>query len=105
MFSLPTDGSQDTLHSSRNLKLAIQAAKGSLLPDGRNDDEFFQEASAVEKTKRVIFSEWPRLLQICPKKKQKRASSFKCDFCCKNMPRSIIRMLKLIEKNAQHRHF
>ena len=78
MLSLPTDGSQDTVHGSRNLKLAIQAADESLLPDGRNDDEFFQGTSAVvdgadrKDENGDIFSVAQTPANL-PKKKQKQA--------------------------------
>ena len=86
MLSLPTDGSQDTLHGSRNLKLAIQAADESLLPDGRNDDEFFQGTSGVvdgadrkdENSDIFSVAQTPTNL---PKKKQNQAAPFKCDLC------------------------
>ena len=88
MLSLPTDGSQDTLHGSRNLKVAIQAADESLLPDGRNDDEFFQRTSAVvdgadrKDENSDIFSADQTPTNL-PKKKQKQAPPFKCDLCGK----------------------
>ena len=41
MLSLPTDGSEDAEHGSKNLKNAIAAANESLVPDDQNESEFF----------------------------------------------------------------
>ena len=80
MLSLATDGSEDDLHGSKNLKSAIVAAKESLILGETNKIEFFSnmvpEYGKIEKeieTGDIFIPEQEEKATISHPKKQKSA--------------------------------
>ena len=101
MLSLATDGSENDLHGSKNLKTAIVAAKESLILGETDEIEFFSnmvlEHGKIEKevgAGDIFIAEQEEKATISHPKKQNTASPFGCRFCGKNMPQNITRWLK-----------
>ena len=88
MLSLTTDGSEDNVHGSRNLKNATKVAKETyaLLPDESNGNEYFYgiaNQQKIEEDEDVdVFS--PQKVKMLEAKSKKITTSFKSSLCGKS---------------------
>ena len=101
-MSLATDGSEDNVHGSRNLKNAIKVAKETLLPDESNGNEYFYgiaNQQKIEEDEDVdVFS--PQKVKISEAKSKKITTSFKCSLCGKSHASKYYEKAKSQRKNA-----